>query len=121
MIPDVKYNNYIREFNIAVIIYALYSTNAVGYYTLLSAKAVKSCMLIVLASGTLSLLLISGGGWHFGLIGAILGNVGYVFSFFLTLFAINKIDVTISEYANCIKYPMVFFVLVFTVSIINFF
>lgn len=120
MIPDVKDNNYIREFNIAVIIYTLYSTNAVGYYTLLSAKAVKSCMLIVLASGTISLLSISAGGWHFGLIGAILGNAGYVFSFSLTLFALNKIDVTISEYANSIKYPMAFFLLVLTWSIMNF-
>ncbi|MEQ9006624.1 MAG: oligosaccharide flippase family protein, partial [Ekhidna sp.] len=119
MIPDVKGNNYIREFNIAVIIYALYSTNAVGYYILLSVKAVKSCMLIVLASGILSLLLISGGGWHLGLIGAILGNAGYIFSFSLTLFALNKIDVAIIEYANYIKYPMAFFVLVFAVSILN--
>lgn len=117
MIPDTT-GDYVWEFSAAVIIYALYSTNAVGYYTLFSTNSVNLCVPIVLASGCISLIMIIIGTLNLGLMGSILGNIGYLISLLLTLFGLRNLNISNFDYINYIKLPIVIFGLFIAVKTI---
>lgn len=99
----------ILGFRIAAIIYALYSLNAVGYYVLFSINEVKKSLLISLASGTLALTLIAIGASKFGLLGAILGNAGYLGVWFLTFFAMKYLNIKIKIWGTWFQFPIICF------------
>jgi O-antigen/teichoic acid export membrane protein len=117
IIPGEKNNDYTALFQIAVIIYALYSLNAVGYYTLLGTNAVRLCMSTQLTAGFLSLLLIYVGAQVFGLYGAVLGNAGYIGTWLLTLFGMQKLGIPFRAWAAWLWFPNLWFLASVIVSI----
>jgi O-antigen/teichoic acid export membrane protein len=99
----------ILGFRIATIIYSLYSLNAVGYYVLFSINEVKKSLLISLSSGTLALILIAIGASRFGLIGAMLGNAGYLGVWLLTFFSMKYLNIKIKTWATWFQFPVICF------------
>ncbi len=110
-------NQYLIIFCIATVIYALYSCNAVGYYSLLGTNAVKACALIQLLSSFTSLGLIAIGAYNFGLTGAIIGNFGYLTGFLITVFGMNRLSASYSLWFKWLWFPLILF---FMVILVNF-
>jgi O-antigen/teichoic acid export membrane protein len=111
IIPSTTSNSeYTSLFQIAVMIYTLYSLNAFGYYTLLGINAVKLCMFIQLTAGLLSLLLICFGAQYFDLSGAVLGNGGYIGTYLLTLFGMHKLCIPSKAWGAWIQFPVLWFI-----------
>lgn len=106
----------IFAFQAAAVIYALYSLNAVGYYVLLS-LAINIGMLIVLASGCLTIALIFVGTNTFGLLGAVLGNLGYLTTWLLLFFAMQKLNFASSLWIQALAFPLVWFLSCILVSL----
>jgi O-antigen/teichoic acid export membrane protein len=96
---------YILIFQIAILIYSLYSCNTVGYFVLLATKATKEYVKILLMSGITSLLLIYLGSKYWGLPGAVLGNSGYFLIWLFTLVGMKKINIPMSNLIPWIKWP----------------
>ncbi|BAZ10897.1 polysaccharide biosynthesis protein [Calothrix sp. NIES-4071] len=109
----------VLAFYIAIVIYALYSVNAVGFYILFGVNAVNICMAVQLFSGINSLFLIAVGANSFGLIGAILGNAGYLGIWLLTYFGMKKLHIYTPLWLGWIKFPLVWFFVIFLTSITN--
>ena len=78
VLPEVDLVTILIPFQIVSAIYTVYSLNAVGYYMMLAFKKAKTCTALVLSSGIFSLFLIVTGAKFYGLLGAILGNIGYI-------------------------------------------
>lgn len=104
-------------FYIATVIYALYSVNAVGFYILFGVNAVNICMVVQVLSGIISLLLIAVGANSFDLIGAILGNAGYLGVWLLTYFGMKKLHIYTPLWLAWIKFPLVWFFVICLTSI----
>lgn len=117
VIPGQSPRNYLSEFNTATIIYSLYSVNAVGYYVLLAVKAVNKFMVIQLASGIISLALITIGLHSFGLLGAIVGNVGYLGVFLLTFLGMKNLNIPLRLWLDWLKFPLAWFLSVIVIFI----
>ncbi len=101
----------IFAFRIATVIYGLYSLNAVGFYILLS-LAVNIVMSIQLFSSILSLMLIAIGSSNFGLLGAITGNVGFLITWLMILFALQEMKINLSLWFECLWFPFMWFLVV---------
>ena len=79
LLPTISTDfNILFAFKIAIIIYSLISINSVGYI-LLTLDPVK-CMTTYLVSAFVSLTLTIVGAAKFGLIGALIGNIGFMLS-----------------------------------------
>jgi len=113
---DESASQYITAFCIATFIYALYSCHAVGYYSLLGNRAVNTCALIQLIGSFSSLLLITIGAYKFGLIGAILGNSGYLLTFLVTLFGMKRLSLPTHLWFKWLRFPLLWF---FITTLIN--
>ena len=111
-------SEYITLFCIATAIYAFYSCHAVGYYSLLATKAVKICALIQLLGSLSSLLLIAFGADNFGLIGAILGNCGYLTTFLVTVFGMKRLSIPVYFWFKWLLFPLSWFSLVIFIHFI---
>lgn len=111
-------SEYITLFCIATAIYAFYSCHAVGYYSLLATKAVKTCALIQLLGSLSSLLLIALGAYNFGLIGAILGNSGYLTTFLVTVFGMKRLSIPAYFWFKWLLFPLSWFSLVMLIHFI---
>jgi O-antigen/teichoic acid export membrane protein len=109
MLGDAASRENILGFRIVTIIYTLYSLNAVGYYVLFSVNAVEKSLIIHLFSGVLALLLIAIGSSRFGLIGAALGNSGYLGVWFLTFFAMKYLKIKIKIWGKWFQLPLICF------------
>ena len=109
-------SEYINLFCIATVIYAFYSCHAVGYYSLLATKAVKTCALIQLVGSLFSLLLIAGGAYNFGLKGAIIGNFGYLTAGLVTVFGMKRLSVSYYLWFKWLWFPLIWFFLVVLVN-----
>jgi O-antigen/teichoic acid export membrane protein len=109
MIADVASYEYILAFRLAVIIYSLYSLNAVGYYILFSTNGIKKSMIIHLISGILSLMLISIGAHFFGLTGAVLGNSGYLAIWLLTITGMKSLNISARYWIGWLSFPIIWF------------
>lgn len=96
---------YIFGFQFLSIIYSLYSVNAVGYYVLFCLNLASLNMIIVISSGSLSLLLIFLLSMNFGLFGAILGNLGYLLTISLTIYVVKKVELSYMNLLNLILVP----------------
>ncbi|MEA5466507.1 lipopolysaccharide biosynthesis protein [Leptothoe sp. PORK10 BA2] len=96
LLPGVDISTYLGEFYAAIIIYTLYSLNAVGYYILFSTDNVNFCLKTQIFSGLTSLILITLGANTFGLWGAILGNAAYNCIWLLTYKAMFTLNISIS-------------------------
>jgi O-antigen/teichoic acid export membrane protein len=100
----------ILAFQVATIIYALYSLNAVGYYVLFSVNAVLESMLIILFSGILSLLLITLASSYLGLVGSVIGNSGFLVTWMMILLAMKYLHINTKTWLNWFAFPVTFFV-----------
>jgi O-antigen/teichoic acid export membrane protein len=106
----------IIPFQLATIIYALYSLNGAGYFTLMAIDDVKICTIFQLVSGAISLGLIYLGGMKLGLIGAILGNSGFALTLGLNSIAVYKIVKVSSLWMRWIAFPLALFLLSATIT-----
>lgn len=105
MIPGATTPRDIVALKIATVIYVFYSINAVGYYTLFSVGKARTNAVVVLSSGIVSLALIRLGALHFGLLGAIVGNAGYVGTIWLIVVALRRTGITLSRYLTWMAFP----------------
>lgn len=105
-------------FQIATVIYSIYSTNAVSYYTLFAVDSVKLLTVGMLGSGVLSALLISLGSHTFGVVGAVCGNIGYLGTLILPIFAVNKLEIHFRELIRWVTIPFFWFLVVSSMNII---
>jgi O-antigen/teichoic acid export membrane protein len=98
----------INSFQIAVLIYALFSLNAVGYYVLLGI-AVKWGMVVSILSGMFSLGCIAIGSHYGGVNGAVIGNVAYVISCSMLIVALHKLRLNPTLWIRTALFPLVWF------------
>jgi O-antigen/teichoic acid export membrane protein len=110
LIPDHSVD-YVHDFQLAVVIYSLYSLNAVSFYVLFASEAV--------ASGAASLLLIAGLGVRFGLTGAMAGNVGYVVTLLLIPIAARRLSLPPGLSFAWIRAPLVMFVVFVVLAVVR--
>jgi O-antigen/teichoic acid export membrane protein len=116
MLGDVVKSEYILAFRIEIIIETLYSLYAVGYYVLFSVNAVVENLVIHLFSSLLSIVLIFIFSNRFGLIGAVLGNAGYLCILFAILLAMNQLDISPKIWCKWYKIPLTLFFIFAIVS-----
>lgn len=102
-------------FRIAVLIYALSSLSAVGFYILLSVSE-NLCMLLQLASGILALVLITIGAIKFGLLGAVVGNVGFILTWLMIFLGMKQLKLSIYFWLKCLLFPMLSFLICILLS-----
>jgi O-antigen/teichoic acid export membrane protein len=102
--------NSIKALQIAGIIYAIYSLNAVGYYILYALGKTKTCTTIHLSSAVISLGLIALTSKYFGLLGAILGNSGYILTILMTILSMKMLDINIGFLVRCLYFPVIWFI-----------
>ncbi len=100
---------YVQALQIAAVIYALYSLSAPGYFVLFSRGGVPTIALATLSSGLFSLLLIFTGARYLGLLGAIVGNAGYLGTLAMIVAASRKTGIALSRFFNWIAFPLVCF------------
>jgi O-antigen/teichoic acid export membrane protein len=90
----------------ASVIYSLYSLNATGYFILPAIGAMTQHTLIQVFGGALSLLLIWQGALHFGLIGAVTGNAGFITTLLLTSLALTRVGISVSQSIKWLSVPL---------------
>ncbi|MBD2353381.1 oligosaccharide flippase family protein [Tolypothrix sp. FACHB-123] len=117
MLPSTFNKEYIVVFQISALIYLLYSINAVGYYVLFALNLVLFNVFIVISSGLLSLILIFILSIKYGLLGAIIGNSGYLITIILSVYASRKIGLS---YRKLLDLTLVPFIWLFIGAIIGF-
>jgi O-antigen/teichoic acid export membrane protein len=110
LIDDATNATYILSLQIVAIAYGFASVNAVGYYILLATDAVNICMKIQLISSVGSLLIIYLGSLHFGIIGAAVGNAGFVGTLLMVYMGMQKITIPVSRWLQWIAVPVLWFV-----------
>jgi O-antigen/teichoic acid export membrane protein len=119
LFPGHASNAHILPFRIAIVIYAAYSLNAVGYYTLLASSSPGLCAVIVLFSGILSLSLITVFSSQFGLVGAVFGNAGYLVTLSLCFVAFKKLNMSFKTLiCNSVLVPVVWLIAVLCTNVV---
>ena len=116
MIPTADSEAF-EAFRIAIVIYALYSVNAAGYYVLFSINAVGISSSIHLAAGGVTLLLIASLAPTWGLQGAVLGNVGYELVWLLTFVGMRKLTLPMTVWMMWLGVPGAWFAIVILASV----
>lgn len=106
MVPGANASQDILGLQIATLVYALYSINAPGYYILFSVGQEWKNAAITLFSATLSLGLIFVGSRYFGLVGALAGNVGYLFTLLMIWLGSREIGIELRKYAAWVALPL---------------
>jgi O-antigen/teichoic acid export membrane protein len=110
LIHDATNATYILSLQIVAISYGFASVNAVGYYILLATDAVNICMKIQLISSVGSLLIIYIGSLQFGIIGAAVGNAGFMGTLLMVYMGMQKISIPMSHWFQWISFPVLWFV-----------
>jgi O-antigen/teichoic acid export membrane protein len=100
--------NVILAFRAAIIIYALISINSVGFYILLTLD-VNRLMVLYVANAFISLTLIVLGAAKFGLVGALLGNIGFLLSWSMLLVGMMKLNMSKWFWLKHLKFPLAWF------------
>ena len=91
---------------IAAIVYSLYSLSAPGFYILFSLGGARTNAIVILSSGVASLFLIFLGARHFGLLGALAGNAGYLGTLLLVQAGLRRTGITLSRFFNWVALPL---------------
>jgi len=117
VIANVPVDELQSIFYSATIIYTLYSLNAVGFYALIGLNKMKAFMIIQFMSGIISLLMIGIGARLFGLSGAVFGNIGYLGSWLLIVFAMKYLHIPLRSWLGWLRFPILWFGVV---NVINF-
>jgi O-antigen/teichoic acid export membrane protein len=108
----------IHALQFAATIYAMYSLNAVGYYILYALGKVKTCTIIHFLSAVLSLVIILILSSKIGLIGAVIGNCGYILTCLMTIVSLNELKVKVSLWFKWLVFPFVWFLISMLSSLI---
>lgn len=106
MIPGAMEPSSILALQITALIYAVYSLNAPGHFILFAVGQPRINALVTLSSTVLSLVLIFLGARHFGLLGALTGNAGYLFSLLLVSYGLKKVRVALPHYLGWVAFPI---------------
>ncbi len=80
-------------FRVAILAYSLFSLNAVGCYLCISLNAAWICTIIQLLSGMVTLVLIGVGANQFGLLGAMLGNLGFIMTWLMNIYGCKLLQI----------------------------
>ncbi len=118
MIAEIVTEEYVLVFRLATLIFGLYSVNAVGYYILFAVNQVGRLMIVQMLSALLSLFLVAVASRYLGLMGAILGNAGYLGVGFLTFFGMRFLNIPAKLWINWCFFPLVWFTAVVFLSVI---
>jgi O-antigen/teichoic acid export membrane protein len=110
LIHDYSNITYILSLQIVAIAYGFASLNAVGYYILFARDAVKTCMKIQIVGSLGSLLLIYLGTLQFGILGAALGNAGFIATLLMVYMGMDKISIPISRWLRWVSFPTLWFI-----------
>jgi O-antigen/teichoic acid export membrane protein len=105
------------SFCFAVLVYAIYSVNAVGYYTLLAFKRAQVAMIATISSSILSLFLIYFGSSVWGLPGAVAGNAGFIGVWSLSFIAMTNLKIPFHVWSKWIAPPLLFAISVVSLKI----
>ena len=105
----------IVAFRVAIIIYALISINSVGFYTLLTLD-VNLCMMLYVVNAFISLTLIVFGASKFGLVGALLGNIGFLLSWSMLVFGMIKLNLSRWFWLENLKFPLAWFAVFISIA-----
>jgi O-antigen/teichoic acid export membrane protein len=111
-------NEYTLIFQISSLIYLLYSVNAVGYYVLFALNLVLFNMVIVISSGIISLIFVFILSAKYGLLGAIIGNSGYLITIGLSIYTSKKMGLS---YMNLLDLLLVPIIWLFIGALVGFF
>jgi O-antigen/teichoic acid export membrane protein len=101
--------SYLYSFKLGVFIYSLYSVNGSSYYVLLGSKQVSVCSRISLLTGIISIILICTGAIQLGLIGAIIGNAGFLGVYAFTFTAMKASGISSNNYFKDLLHPIICF------------
>ena len=93
MFAEVATQDTLIALQIAIVIYGLFSLNAVGFFILISNDP-KTVMRIQLISGILALTLIFLGASKFGLLGAIAGNIGFILTWLMIFLGLKYLKIS---------------------------
>ncbi|BAY25581.1 polysaccharide biosynthesis protein [Calothrix sp. NIES-2100] len=107
MLPSNLNNEYTLVFQISSLIYLLYSVNAVGYYVLFALNLVLFNMAIVITSGIFSLILVFILSIKYGLLGAIIGNSGYLLTIILSIYTSKKMGLSYRDLLKLLLVPII--------------
>ncbi len=110
ILPNVENPAAVLSLRVVVVIYSMYSINAVGYYILFGIGKLKISLLTQLISGVGSLALIWLGARRYGLIGVSAGNIGYLGVWLLTIFAMRALTLPAREWLQWLAFPIIWFV-----------
>lgn len=98
--------NTVLVFRVGVLAYSLYSLNAVGFYLCLGLNAAQMCMTIQVASGVVTLALILVGTNQFGLLGAMLGNMGFVMTWLMNVYGCKLLQIQGHKWLQWLLLPL---------------
>lgn len=99
----------LTAFQCLIVIYSLYALNAVGTYVLFGADRVRLSSGLVLCCGLMALVLITLGAQTFGIMGAVLGNAGYVATLAVYFFAMRQLDLPPWGWLAWVRIPLALF------------
>src|SRR6185369_2451722 len=111
LLPAAEREQHLLTFQIAVLVYSLYSVNGAGYHLLYGLQAMKACLSVQFSSGLLTLGLIGLGAWLGGLNGAVLGGAGYLGVWLLTVIAMRHLQIPAREWLGWIAFYLMCFTL----------
>ena len=93
MFTEVATQNTLIALQVAIIIYGLFSLNAVGFFILISNDP-KTVMRIQLISGIFALAIIFLGASKFGLLGAVGGNIGFLLTWLMIFLGLKSLKIS---------------------------
>jgi O-antigen/teichoic acid export membrane protein len=103
---DPTYQHY---FQIAIVIYTIYSLNAVGYFVLYGLGQAHKNTIVVLLSGALALALIALLSSLLGELGAFIGNAGYIATLALNVLMLREIGLSTILWLRWVRFPLFLF------------
>jgi O-antigen/teichoic acid export membrane protein len=102
--------SYLNAFEILVVIYSTYSANSFAYFILLGLNKESLQMKIVLTCSIISLFMIYCGTYFLGLLGAVIGNSGFLGIFAMTFSVFKLLNVKLSLFFKSIWLDLCVFI-----------
>jgi O-antigen/teichoic acid export membrane protein len=119
IIPGKIEYSYILGLQLASFVTAFSSMSGAGYFILSGTSNIRLISIIFMVSALLSLFLIRFLAEHFGIIGAILGNAGWMGTMSITMCAMHKLNISSKSIVSWFSIPISSFI-VLTVLIMSF-
>jgi O-antigen/teichoic acid export membrane protein len=109
----------ILGFRVVILIYALFSLNAVGCYLCISLNAARTCTIVQIVSGLVALALIWLGASQFGLLGAMFGNIGFMMTWLMNIHGLKIIKIQKRKWLQWLLVPLLITGSIFIISTID--